>query len=445
MDLLFGLQKRRGTTLLLITHDAPWRSAAGGRCTWRTGASPRWSRRDRARFALRELRGGARGTLRSLGVVLLCLAIGVAAIAAVGSLRDGIARGLARDGRALLGGDIDVATGGEAPPAGLRAWLEARGARVSGIVEMRSLLVAPSGARALVELKAADAAYPLAGAVTLDPASPLQAALAGDRRLGLVADGLILQRLGLHVGDRAKLGQRRVRVAGTILAEPDRISRGMLFAPRVIIPVAALPATGLIQPGSLVTYNAARRPSARHRCEPGRGRPARAFPDGGWRIRLAGEAAPGAERFVDQLGLFLTLVGLTALLVGGIGVANGVRAWTEARARSIAVLRCLGASSGLVLATVLIQVLALCAVASSPAWPWARRCRPWRSRSTGTRFQSRPRSACIPGHSCSPPLRVADGRGLCALARGAGRPHPRCRPVPRRDRAPGVRPRPGCG
>jgi putative ABC transport system permease protein len=309
------------------------------------------------RFAFRELRGGARG----LRVVLLCLAIGVAAIAAVGSLREGIARGLAHDGRALLGGDISVATGSQAPPDGLLTWLGARGGRVSEVVEMRSLLVAASGERALVELKAIDAAYPLAGAVKLDPASPLQAALAGEPP-GLVADPLILERLGLHAGDRAKLGNATFRVAAAIGAEPDRVSGPFLFAPRVMIPLAALPATGLVQPGSLVTYK------LRAALPPGTdaGRVAldlrAAFADQGWRVSLAGEAAPGAARFVDQLGLFLTLVGLTALLVGGIGVANGVRAWTEARARSIAVLRCLGASSGLVLATVLIQVLALCAV-----------------------------------------------------------------------------------
>jgi putative ABC transport system permease protein len=308
------------------------------------------------RLALREMRGGVRG----LRVVLLCLAIGVAAIAAVGSLREGIARGLAHDGRALLGGDLAVSTGSEGVPDALRAWLAQRGARLSEVTEMRSLLVAPSGDRALVELKAVGPQYPLVGAVTLDPAAALHDALAGDPP-GLVADPLILQRLGLHRGDLARLGSATFRVAGTITLEPDRISGPFLLAPRVMIPVAALPATGLVQPGSLVTHRltAALPPGADVSRVAAELRAA--FPDAGWRLRLAGDATPGAQRFVDELSLFLTLVGLTALLVGGIGVANGVRAWTEARARSIAVLRCLGASSGLVLATVLIQVLALCA------------------------------------------------------------------------------------
>ncbi len=230
---------------------------------------------------------------------------------------------------------------------------------------MRSLLVAPSGDRALVELKAVDAAYPLVGAATLDSAVPLQTAISGNPPTtpwGLVADPLILQRLNLHVGDRAKLGNAEFRVAAALATEPDRVSGPLLFAPRVMISSAALPATGLIQTGSLDNHRlrAALPPGADTSLVADELRAA--FPDGGWTIRLPGDAAPGAERFVDQLSLFLTLVGLTALLVGGIGVANGVRAWTEARARSIAVLRCLGASSSLVLATVLIQVLVLCAV-----------------------------------------------------------------------------------
>ena len=84
-----------------------------------------------------------------------------------------------------------------------------------------------------------------------------------------------------------------------------------------------------------------------------------AFPNQGWRIRDPRAAAPAVAQFVRQTGLFMTLVGLTSLLVGGIGVANGVRAWLEARARTIATLRCLGASARLMFAVALIQVLAL--------------------------------------------------------------------------------------
>ena len=306
------------------------------------------------RLALRELRGGVRG----LRIVLACLAIGVAAIAAVGSLRAGIDRGLAADGAALLGGDIAIGTGAEAPPAALSTWLRGRGAAVSEVVDMRSLLVAASGARQLVSLKAVDGAYPLVGEAVLAPPGGLQAAFGGSVP-GMVVDPLVLQRLKVKVGDVVRLGNGRFRVAAALVGEPDRVGTPTILGPRVMIGLGALAGTGLVQPGSLLSY-------AMRALVPGGGAATAAalrvaFPDRGWRVRLPGDAAPGVGRFLDQLSLFLTLVGLTALLVGGIGVATGVGAWMESRARTIAVLRCLGASSGVVLAVFLIQVFLLCA------------------------------------------------------------------------------------
>ena len=303
-------------------------------------------------LARRELRGGVRG----LRIVLACLALGVAAIAAVGNLRAGIEQGLAENGRAMLGGDIDVQSGAQPLPDTLRDWLRARGATLSEVVQMRSMLVAPNGNRQLVELKAVDPAYPLVGAATLESPQPLQQALAN----GLVAEPLVLDRLGLKPGDQVRLGATTLTVRAALTTEPDRVSAPTLLAPRAMIALASLPATQLVQPGSLLNYD------LRAILPPGESPSATAdairhdFPGTGWRIRLAGEAAPGIARFVEQTSLFLTLVGLTALLVGGIGVATGVRAWLEARARSIATLRCLGAPIRTVFATYLIQIAVLC-------------------------------------------------------------------------------------
>src|SRR5208337_335305 len=142
-------------------------------------------------------------------------------------------------------------------------------------------------------------------------------------------------------------------------SEPDALATPALFGPHVVIPLAAVPATGLIVPGSLVTYR------LRMVLPPGLDATdltadlRAAFPNQGWRIRDPRAAAPAVAQFVRQTGLFMTLVGLTSLLVGGIGVANCVRAWLEARARTIATLRCLGASARLMFAVALIQVLAL--------------------------------------------------------------------------------------
>ncbi len=306
------------------------------------------------RLARRELRGGLRG----LRIVLACLALGVAAITAVGTLREGVERGLAADGQRILGGDIEVQGGSQPLPPALRDWFAARHARTSDAVTMRAMLVAASGARLLVELKAVDAAWPLVGHATTLPDAPVQSLLAG----GALIEQLALDRLHVRPGDVVRLGEASLPVSGVLTGEPDRVADTSIFGPRVLISTAALPATQLVQPGSIVEYH------LRALLAPGSDVPAtiaalqKAFPDTGWRIRDTRAAAPGVVQFIDQTSLFLTLVGLTSLLVGGIGVANGVRAWLEARARTIAILRCLGASAPLVFAVCLIQVMALAAL-----------------------------------------------------------------------------------
>jgi putative ABC transport system permease protein len=305
------------------------------------------------RLARRELRGGVRG----LWIVLLCLALGVSVIAAVGTLRAATDRGLAADGRRILGGDVEVESGSQPLPDALRDWLRARGAKLSDVVQMRSMLVAASGERQLVELKAVDGAWPLVGEVgitaTVSQKADVATALSDH---GLLAEQVVLDRLGLHPGDRVRLGNASFTVRGTLVSEPDRVAAPLILGPRVLIATDALPATGLIAPGSMVRYAiratlADPEPTLRALRE--------TFSGHGWRIRDPHDAAPGVTRFIDQTSLFMTLVGLTSLLVGGIGVANGVRAWLDARSRTIATLRCLGGASRLVFAVCLIQVMAL--------------------------------------------------------------------------------------
>ncbi len=304
------------------------------------------------RLALRDLRGGWRG----MRIVLACLALGVAAIAAVGSLDAAVQRGMQVQGRVLLGGDLAIDGGAQPLPEQLRTWLAARGGRVSAIVTMRSLLVAASGDRMLVDLKVVDGAYPLAGVVALQPVLPLPAALDG----GVIADPLILQRLRLKPGDTVRLGQAHLVLRAALAGEPDHAASALL-GPRAIIGAADLPATGLVQPGSLLTYEW-------RVVLPGNTDPARVvaairhdFPDSAWRIRTSREPPQGLDRAISQTDLFLTLVGLSSLLVGGIGVATGVRAWLEARAGTIATMRCLGGEERLIFGVILIQVLGLCA------------------------------------------------------------------------------------
>lgn len=300
------------------------------------------------RLALRELRGGTRG----LRIVLACLALGVAAIAAVGTLRAATDAAFVADGARILGGDAEVHITQRQMPEAARAWIAARGGTLSEVVGMRAMAIAPSGDRMLVELKAVDDRYPLYGDLVLDPPQPLAQG-------GIALDPTVAERLGLTPGDTVRIGESRFRYLGAVTQEPDKIASPSILGPRAMILSNDLAATRLIQPGSLFAYD------YRIRLPQGAD-PARfiadlraAFAGEGWRIRGAGDAAPGVNRFLDRAAFFLTLASLTALLVGGIGVATGVRAWLDQRARTIATLRCLGAPAGAIFATYLIQVMAL--------------------------------------------------------------------------------------
>jgi len=312
-----------------------------------------------ARLARRELRGG----VRQLRLVLACLALGVASIAAVGTLQSATKAGLLADGARLLGGDVEVRVNYQPLPDAALDWARQRGATTSEIIEMRAMAVAPSGERALVELKSVDAAYPLYGELRLEPPEATLAATDGRYRVALEAS--VVERLGVTPGDRIRIGEASLVFAGTIAQEPDRVASPAVLGPRALVLAAALPSTALIQPGSLVSYDT--------RLRLPEGTDVRAFAtqfrdavgDGGWRVRTADQAEPGVNRFLDRATAFLVLAGFTALLVGGIGVATGVRAWMEARGRTIATLRCLGAPSGTILATYLIQVVVLALIGIS--------------------------------------------------------------------------------
>lgn len=303
------------------------------------------------RFARRDLRGGVKG----LRIVLACLALGVAAITAVGTLRAGVEAGITADGSRILGGEVEVASQQGPLPQEAVDWLTANSARLSRVTAMRAMAVAPDGARTLVEMKAVDDAYPLFGALVLDPPGPLAP---GE----VVMERIVADRLGVEPGATIRIGDARFTLRGVITTEPDKVTSPAILGPRAMIAMTDLDATALVQPGSLVTFEyRVVLPEGANRAAFTEGFRA-AFPQNGWRVRTADAAAPSVNRFVDRAAFFLTLASLTALLVGGIGVATGVRSWLDQRARTIATLRCLGAPSAVIFTTYLMQVLVLAAV-----------------------------------------------------------------------------------
>lgn len=315
--------------------------------------------RNAARLARRELRGGLKG----FRIFLACLALGVGAIAAVQSVADGIRRSIAEDGQAILGGDIELHRLYQPATAEERAQFEAAG-RVSEVVETRGMARNPQDeATTLVELKAVDGAYPLYGRMELEGGGDLQAALAQrDGAWGAVADPEVAARLGLSAGGRIAVGDAVLQLRGTIAREPDRAGSGLAIGPRLMIARGALDASSLIQPGSMLTwdYRLALPDSSDTRAVAETLKAQ--YTDANWRVRDDRDAAPSLRRTIDQLTMYLTLVGLTALLVGGAGVGNAVRAWLDARLATIATLKCLGAPGRLIFQTYLLQVLVLSAL-----------------------------------------------------------------------------------
>ena len=322
------------------------------------------------RFAWRDLRGGLRG----FGVVIACVALGVMTIAGVGSVAASLNDGIAKAGRVILGGDIAFALIQREASASERAFLNAHG-KLSAVATMRAMarpLANPAAADSsgtLVEVKAVDRDYPLLGELKTDPAQPLSALLAQHgASFGAAVDPILLTRLGLKVGDHITLGNADIELRAALTGEPDTLTGGLSLGPRVLISEAALRATGLLQPGSLVRWQyRLQLPEANSsdRAAAALERQAQAeFPQAGWEIRTRSKASPQLERSVERFSQFLTLVGLATLLVGGVGVANAVASHLARNRDTIATLKALGAAGGQIFAVYCTEIIAVATFAA---------------------------------------------------------------------------------
>src|SRR3979490_2224985 len=197
------------------------------------------------RYAFRELRGGLRGFY----VFIACIALGVMAIAGVGSVAASLSEGLTREGRTLLGGHVAFSLlQREAKPDEV-AFLRSRG-EVSVAATLRGMARAGDGRLALVELKAVDAAYPMLGELTLDPKMPVADLLTEhDGAFGAAVDSTLLARLDLKIGDRISIGSATFQIRSVVGTEPDKLAGGLGLGPRFLVSEAALPPTGLVEPG----------------------------------------------------------------------------------------------------------------------------------------------------------------------------------------------------
>ena len=312
------------------------------------------------RIARRDLSASFRG----LRLLFVCLFLGVGTLAAIGSLTSSITGELAARGQTLLGGDIEFAVSQREATLGERAGFAEMG-QVSETIRMRAMAQAVGTASdngpsaVLSELKGVDSVYPLYGDLTLADGRPAREIDANELLVGQA----LIDRLAVTVGDELRFGTATFRIAGIIGTEPDRVGEGFTLGPVALTSVEGVRRTGLLQPGSLYTSKYRVRVSGNADVAGQAETLSRLYKDAGVEVKSRERAAPSADRFIERMGQFLSLIGLTALVVAGIGVANGVSSYLSAKRGPIATLKVLGASSGDIMRIYLLQIAAVAALA----------------------------------------------------------------------------------
>ena len=320
-------------------------------------------------YALREMRAGLRGFY----IFLVCLVLGVGTISGVQALSHGMSESLSHDGRFILGGDLDVHTLYGPPSEEQLGFMRRELGPVSTVFDVMSMARREDQSKSsVVEIKAVDAAYPPYGSVAMTDSkgAPVTADLhsllrPAEGKPGAVAESTVLTRLGIGVGDDIWLGDAAFTVRAVLVKEPDRVSTSYFsLAPHVMIRAEHFAATGLGGPGSRMDFKTRIMLQGNHATkdlEAAEDKLRTAFPQEEWRIRNFHNASPRTERLIDRLTLFLTLIGLTTLLIGGVGISNAVKAFLDGKLSHIAMLKCLGAPQRFIFMLYLAQILLLAA------------------------------------------------------------------------------------
>ncbi len=311
-------------------------------------------------IAFRELRAGAGG----LVIFVLSIALGVAAVASIGSLAASFDQALARQGRLLVGGDLSFERVHRRASEEERAALDAQGT-ISESASLRAMARSADGKNALVEVKAVDGAYPLYGEVIIT--APPGAGTPWREAGVVLVEQRLLDRRGAKVGDTVSIGEAKVRVAGTLGQQPDRLADRLAYGPKVLMSLETLERTGLILPGSLIRWIYRlklpdNRGDDRAALKPVKSAIETKFPESGFAVTDWTDPAPSLREQVERFTQFISLVGLAALLLGGIGVGNAIGSYMAKKREVIATFKCLGATSRLVLTVYMIQALMLASI-----------------------------------------------------------------------------------
>lgn len=309
-----------------------------------------------ARIAARQMRSGFEGFV----VFMACVALGVMVIAAIGALANALVIGLERQGRQIIGGDISISRMHARATPDERAALDRVGL-ISETATMRVMARTLDGKeQILAELKSVDDTYPLVGEMKLKGDAKLDEALAK----GAVVEPILMERLALSIGDEFQLGSASIKISGVIAKEPDGLLDRLTYGPRILFSTMLLEQTGLLKPGALIRWryaialqgdgkdNAEALASARAELK-------KDLSAGGFTIVDRSDPSPQVRRTLERLRQFLTLIGLTALIVGGVGIANAVTNYIDRRRRTIATMKSLGANNQIIFSVFMVQILAI--------------------------------------------------------------------------------------
>ena len=321
-------------------------------------------------MAWRETRGAWRHFL----YFFVCIAVGVGALAAVGLFAAHVDRAVTKEAKGLLGGDLEIRSSHALSSKGMEilSSLRERGILTMHVSELVAMAAradaghAPGQATQIIELKAVEPSYPFYGNLRLEPAHgldrllhPETSACRGLPCYGAVVQEALLLRMGLSVGDRLKIGQATFLITGLVRTEPDRMASAFSLGPRVLISREGLEAAALIKPGSRVRERHLIKAPTGLALEPLRGELRGRLADDHVQVSWYRDAQPQLKQFLEQLSRYLGLIGLTALFIGGLGVAMSIQAFLREKLKTIAILKTLGADSGVIIRTYVVQALGL--------------------------------------------------------------------------------------
>jgi putative ABC transport system permease protein len=331
------------------------------------------------RFILRMAWRETRGAWRHFLYFFACIAIGVGALVGVSLFGTNMEHAVTKEARGLLGGDLEIRLTRPLSLAG-QGVLDSLGERdmvfthVSELVAMAARATpgpAATQSTQIIELKAVESAYPLYGAIRLDPAQSLDLLLHPDEHrcgglscFGAVVQESLLIRMGLSVGDRLKIGHAMFLITGIVRTEPDRMANAFTLGPRVMVAQEGLRAAELIKPGSRVRERYLVKIAADMPLEPLRSELRDRLEADSARVSSYRTSQSQLRQFLEQLSRYLGLIGLTALFIGGLGVGTSIHAFLRDKLRTIAILKAVGADSATVVSAYVVQAIFLGCIGS---------------------------------------------------------------------------------